>query len=1051
MDTSDEGASSHRSHSESDDDDEAASAAFIALMADTTVAAESDLVAIDVADEHAADASTTTTGPREAVGRIVGELESIDDTKALLASLQAEWSITDEQVHAQRGAVHCSDEAIGIEPEFDDESVQQRIEQDPLYVATVQRRRAILRALADEAESRLFTWSRFDVELPPTSFTERFEYPQRPHENVQDLAIGEDGSLRPLSLEQRNQIRRTGTFEVPSSAFPGKTHRWKLTNWLQRGSDNAWADLKLRMSWVLFLIVIWFPRMFRIMGKALYSIGGLVRDTVGRLVGVPAPRAQFNNEQQRQDELVRRRRDWVISGFRPTYVALLAGADDDTIQRRYRRQFVTSGDEVIVDVRLWSREFVDKSKTDCTAELSRIQAEHDQIWALRKNQLLDRLFESEHELGDTEDKRDREIARVLREQERELLFELIRSSTELKKRLPGGIPTLIDTIKANFLVSNVVQEHSKSLSREIKAERARLQREYPVRSLVHTWMKRRLRALFERRVNESREPLFAEILAALEAMPREPPTADQPLAEISASTEGHELTQINYKTEPVAIGRRLATLPSQVVHLAQRDIEYRRTLEEQERRAIADAKVYSVLYLSRTIWNPHNWEIRRWDNEQNHRHGYTVTTKVVYELSKSLWFWRLRWFALLLFVGSSEFLRALLLGGVWASRFGIRGLFFVRRFRTEYIVNQDTGAVELSDRLTGTYCSALRNIRSLIRNSRRNFEERPDRSFFGKKVSRIFNIVFNYLIRLPTLLIFVGIGYPVISIVTIIGSLLLAATFWIWVPLAAIIVYLVHLVFYDLLDSRGKPSSWPIVRLVCRLLFRVIGRFVVALVCAVLLVPLGVVFGTLYAVVRYVFRVVLDWVLFWFCIRWFGRVSAQDDHIARRIAGPGLAYAYFNTVDVQLATVAVLAYIENWELDTWQRKMQAKARAPLAPMSELSHAFSSDAVSISLSKGRAPLGPICDRVRQLESRIQELQSGRKQILPPYFPDGASVRLSREALAQTISVCHLLVLLATTLTTILTTIFGVIIIIVVVIVIYCSFTTTRRVWRYSSTL
>lgn len=64
-------------------------------------------------------------------------------------------------------------------------------------------------------------------------------------------AVAADGSGEPrlLSSAQLRSLRERGEFEVPSLNFPGQMHRWRLSQFLQKGSertrDSLLSDLAL--------------------------------------------------------------------------------------------------------------------------------------------------------------------------------------------------------------------------------------------------------------------------------------------------------------------------------------------------------------------------------------------------------------------------------------------------------------------------------------------------------------------------------------------------------------------------------------------------------------------------------------------------------------------------------------------------------------------------------------------------------------------------------------------------------------------------------------
>jgi hypothetical protein len=476
------------------------------------------------------------------------------------------------------------------------------------------------------------------------------------------------------------------------------------------------------------------------------------------------------------------------------------------------------------------------------------------------------------------------MARILCEQERETLYEAVRVDDKLKQAMPGIRPLIIDLLRANFLISTITKRYQDELNHQVDDERERLQRTHPYRSLIKTWMRKRLAALRKRYCVQHREQLFTDLLQALEQMPREPVTDQSDIVSEVVQVDGH-----------AAAGRRIDAFESSVVVLARADIHWRRTNELQEMRAIKhESEVFSYR-LKRRIWRPRHWIIQEHNNHQGV--VYHAVKHRTIEIHSSQWFWRLRWFWHLLVKLSSDLVFALLVSSIWQSSFGIRALFKTSSFQARYQCDVNTGRIVPKNSRTRSWIGNVRGIAKRIAKSRARFEAKPDRSFFGKNVSRLFNLAWNYLVRLPLGIVLVGIGYPILIIINIIVSFILVITFWIWVPILTIITYLFAVLVYDFLHRKhhsvGKPVPLP--SIICRLLVRCLGRLIFCII-AIIVTPFLALLLALYAIVRWVWRRFVDITLFWLCIRFFGRVSAQDDHISRRIAGPGLASLHYDNI-----------------------------------------------------------------------------------------------------------------------------------------------------------
>ena len=57
-------------------------------------------------------------------------------------------------------------------------------------------------------------------------------------DELDEIAIDQNGRTKRLSKEQLESIKKSGEFEVDSLHFPGKKHKWVLAKWLQDGYVN---------------------------------------------------------------------------------------------------------------------------------------------------------------------------------------------------------------------------------------------------------------------------------------------------------------------------------------------------------------------------------------------------------------------------------------------------------------------------------------------------------------------------------------------------------------------------------------------------------------------------------------------------------------------------------------------------------------------------------------------------------------------------------------------------------------------------------------------
>jgi hypothetical protein len=85
-----------------------------------------------------------------------------------------------------------------------------------------------------------------------------------------------------------------------------------------------------------------------------------------------------------------------------------------------------------------------------------------------------------------------------------------------------------------------------------------------------------------------------------------------------------------------------------------------------------------------------------------------------------------------------------------------------------------------------------------IAKSRAYFENLPDKGLFGKNLTRIINLIENYVFRL----LFVGIIIililkPILIIVNVIASLILTITAFLWIPIIILFRNLFCFLIFD--------------------------------------------------------------------------------------------------------------------------------------------------------------------------------------------------------------------------------------------------------------
>ena len=280
-----------------------------------------------------------------------------------------------------------------------------------------------------------------------------------------------------------------------------------------------------------------------------------------------------------------------------------------------------------------------------------------------------------------------------------------------------------------------------------------------------------------------------------------------------------------------------------------------------------------------------------------------------------------------------------LIRNIWSGRYGIKCMFLCSDFYVDEIIDHRTGEYirNKSQRIFPIYRTFTAVMKG-ISICRKRFEDSRDDGFFGKGVSRIFNILDCYLIRF----FFVGIIgiifiHPVLNILNILVSILLILTSFIWIAAFEVISLVWKLLIFDFsstmpsyhmvryqynkrfLESRllrlvKSPRCLPLISLLWDFLFQVpiqLIACVIVLVSTPVLCVLVFVFGSL----AYIIKNIWDWLLLNLLIRHCARVPSSNTCYAIRISGPGISRDFYNSIESRHLSLLVIAHLEKLELE----------------------------------------------------------------------------------------------------------------------------------------
>lgn len=177
----------------------------------------------------------------------------------------------------------------------------------------------------------------------------------------------------------------------------------------------------------------------------------------------------------------------------------------------------------------------------------------------------------------------------------------------------------------------------------------------------------------------------------------------------------------------------------------------------------------------------------------------------------------------------------------WCSPVGLRALFLVEPFMPDLELSQVNGTLfPRKSSLTETLTSRLITLWRHISKSRTHFETKPDTGFIGKGLTRHMNRAWNYFVKGLFGTIALVIVFPVVCVLTILCSVLIALTAVLWMPTLTLVVQLTNALIYDLDCPNQKRNRyfglfealiWNIVVLGC--VQPLVALLVAAIICPI--------------------------------------------------------------------------------------------------------------------------------------------------------------------------------------------------------------------------
>ncbi|GFS15118.1 Gmk_2 protein [Elysia marginata] len=800
----------------------------------------------------------------------------------------------------------------------------------------------VVGAIKKLAETLLFHWKTFPIILPASiteqkatqltsdngesrgavNFKDLFKAPT--FDELEAVAIDENGKLKRLNQEQLALIKTTGEFNVASLNFKGQNHRWRLSKLLQKGSERSRNSFLGDVARSLSLLVItardrFCSNTFSLKEAAKGWASGLW-NLLDIVIGVPSTSPgdlcqKLHEERMRYlvAELdikpnLKKELNAYCSYIKSQCQNQLAGSVKPSKPRPppipYRYQTPKGQD---IDLRLLSKDLMNSSVVILTSILDR-QAKG---WHIQMRTKLIRHYQGQ---GLSNEEISQRVTADIMSHYLDKVFTAIANNEELEGLQPGLGTLLVDQAKAVLAMIKAQQNLQRKMDDHKEKLTRHLTETFPIKSRIDAWMKEQMEA-FEQ--SFGRQNLW---------------TAHE---EAISLCEEEELAQ--------------------AVYFLRRDLNFIKEREAILSKELARVKIPTREFsFSSKIWLPHNWIVYQRDqygrseiiptiikdsqapkgnsNSAGQSTVYYWAERSVKRMTSTRYpFWR--WWNFLQRAWANTWNVIYLLGILvpWCSRLGLRALLWPSAFTPDLELSQVDGSFypRMSSH-THSLVSRLRALWANVASSRAAFEAAPDTGFLGKSMTRHFNRLWNYVLKGAVGSVITVLVMPVACVATSTLSLLAAVLSPLWVPAVTLIAHFFFFLVWDLDCPRSGKNRLSLLceALVWNLLLQGCLQPLAALLVGTVVCPLTAIIGFLFAGLRFCLRRAWDVLMFQLVIKSRGRVPSSNGFVARRIAGPGLASNYFFQIRPEQALAAVEARAEHDELMAWQKNVMAVIETP---------------------------------------------------------------------------------------------------------------------------
>ena len=311
---------------------------------------------------------------------------------------------------------------------------------------------------------------------------------------------------------------------------------------------------------------------------------------------------------------------------------------------------------------------------------------------------------------------------------------------------------------------------------------------------------------------------------------------------------------------------------------------------------------------------------------------YYVDKKKYYYVKTDFLGWRVYLFLIKLFTTFFNY-NIRVYRQMTSSMIGIKALFLTELYRDQN-VDSSNGILYPCYR-TYTFPRSVKNLITWINDSRIKFENSPDTGILGKGISRIFNLILNYIIRLIILGGLLILFYPLFIISNIIiclGLILIS-------PLMAFIWNFLDYLFSSLIYNRYSQSKlFCLLRIIIKdFLINTIYQFTIFCLCLIIQPVLSLIFF-IYSHIHFILRYLYDF-FFYYILKYLGKIPLTDSIIAWRISGPHLFRERFYDISNKDLINLVIAEIEKMVMSNYSKTMEKILNGPLDSINSIKELY----------------------------------------------------------------------------------------------------------------